>query len=485
MGFDDAGTFEVTTPGQPVSPHTVISSTNFNALVQDLAEGLSTAICRDGQSTVSANIPMNAKKFTGLAAGTARTDSASLANIQDGTGVYVATVGGTADAITLTPSPAITAYAAGQTFRFIASGANTTAVTVAVSGLAGPKDVTKNGSTALVAGDIPSGTMVEITYDGTRFILGTIGRAYLPITGGTLTGNLTVGGHLLFTDATYDIGASGATRPRHLYMTGDLLLSAGNLSGRAAPGGHLFGLTISNSGVDATNDIVVAVGSATTEAVANARNLQNLTSALTKQLDAAWAVGTNAGMLDTGSIANTTYHIFLIARGDTGVVDVLASTSASSPTMPTNYTQKRRIGSIIRSGATILPFTQDGDFFQLNTPVLDIDATNPGTSAVTRTLTVPVGVNVRASLIMALVPHATNDTILYLSDLATVDLAPSGTAAPLGHLYNQNATSRTHGSVVVRTNTSAQIRSRVNTSDGSTVVKILTVGWFDRRGQDA
>jgi len=37
--------------------------------------------------------------------------------------------------------------------------------------------------------------------------------AYLPITGGTLTGNL------LFTDATYDIGASGATRPRDLFLS--------------------------------------------------------------------------------------------------------------------------------------------------------------------------------------------------------------------------------------------------------------------------
>jgi len=39
---------------------------------------------------------------------------------------------------------------------------------------------------------------------------------YLPLTGGTLTGNL------LFTDATYDIGASGATRPRDIYLSRNL-----------------------------------------------------------------------------------------------------------------------------------------------------------------------------------------------------------------------------------------------------------------------
>ena len=39
-------------------------------------------------------------------------------------------------------------------------------------------------------------------------------------TGGLTTGaSSTLGGHLLFTDATYDIGASGATRPRDLYLS--------------------------------------------------------------------------------------------------------------------------------------------------------------------------------------------------------------------------------------------------------------------------
>jgi len=491
MGFDGAGTFEITTPGQPVSPHTVISSTNFNSLTQDLAAGISTAICRDGQSTVTANIPMNAKKFTGLAAGSARTDSANLSNIQDGSGIYCGTAGGTADAITLSPSPAITAYAAGQTFRFISSGANTGAVTVAVSSLAGPKAITKNGATALVAGDIPSGAMVEITYDGTRFILGTTGAgSYLPLAGGTVTGALTVAatttlqGDLLFTDDTYSIGALNTTRPKNMYLSGNLDIK-GNLSSRAASGGHLFGLTLSNSGVDAVNDIVVAVGEACSDNAIISRNQYFLQSSLTKQLDAAWAVGTNAGMLDTGSIANTTYHIYLIMRGDTGVVDVLASTSASAPTMPANYSDKRRIGSIIRSGGTILPFTQDGDLFLLTTPVLDVDTTNPGTSAVTPTLTVPAGIRVRAMLNIWW--ESTSDATfdhLYVSDPAATDQAPSITAAPLAQ-FTANSNVDAMGQLIVRTNTSRQVRYRANVSTASTIVRIATLGWFDRRGKDA
>jgi hypothetical protein len=173
MSYNGSGVFVVNSSGQPVVASTLITAATFNAFTADAATGLSTAILKDGTQTVTADIPFNNKKLTGVAPGTLRTDAASLATIQDGTGVYVGTVGGTADVITLTASPAITAYAAGQTFRFIASGANTTNVTVAINGLAA-KAITKNGTTALVAGDIPAAMIVEMTYDGTRFILGTV-----------------------------------------------------------------------------------------------------------------------------------------------------------------------------------------------------------------------------------------------------------------------------------------------------------------------
>lgn len=113
---------------------------------------------------------MNGYKLTGVGVATNRTDAASIANIQDGTGVYVSSVGGTANAITLTVSPAISAYALGQTFRFISIAANTGAATVAISGLAA-KNIIRAGSEALSAGDIPVAGLVQLTYDGTQFLL--------------------------------------------------------------------------------------------------------------------------------------------------------------------------------------------------------------------------------------------------------------------------------------------------------------------------
>lgn len=80
MAFNGSGLFQINTAGQPVVSGTTISSSVFNALTGDLATGLSTCITKDGQTTVTANIPMSGFKFTGLAIGTSNTDSARVDN---------------------------------------------------------------------------------------------------------------------------------------------------------------------------------------------------------------------------------------------------------------------------------------------------------------------------------------------------------------------------------------------------------------------
>jgi hypothetical protein len=168
MARNGSGVYAPPASDFPAVTGTAIDSTKFNNVINDIATALTGSLACNGESVLTANFAMGAYKITGLGAATARTDGASLANVQDGTGVYVGTVGGTADAITLTASPAITGYSAGQRFSFISSGANTTATTVNVSSV-GVKSVTKYGSTALAAGDIANGALVTIVYDGTRF----------------------------------------------------------------------------------------------------------------------------------------------------------------------------------------------------------------------------------------------------------------------------------------------------------------------------
>ena len=77
MSYNGSGTFNINTAGQPVVTGTVISSTAFNALTADLGTGLSTAITKNGQTTVTANIPFNGYKLTGIAVATASGDALS------------------------------------------------------------------------------------------------------------------------------------------------------------------------------------------------------------------------------------------------------------------------------------------------------------------------------------------------------------------------------------------------------------------------
>ena len=167
MSFNGSGTFQINTTGQPVVSGTTISSTAFNALTADLATGLSTCITKDGQTTPTANIPMGNNKITGLAVGTVATDAATLGQVQSTAAKLLTSVSG-ADTITAAGSPSVASYVAGQMFYFVAAGDNTGAVTINIDSL-GAKSVTRDGAVALAAGDIKSGEVVVIVYDGTRF----------------------------------------------------------------------------------------------------------------------------------------------------------------------------------------------------------------------------------------------------------------------------------------------------------------------------
>ncbi len=135
----------------------------------DIAAEITNSVAKDGQTTMTGNLKMGNNKVTGMANGTARTDATAIAQLQDNTATYMTSTG-SADAYVLTPSPAITAYAAGQSFIFKANFSNSSATTVAISGLTA-KAVKKNISSALEANDIQSGQLVIIAYDGTNFQL--------------------------------------------------------------------------------------------------------------------------------------------------------------------------------------------------------------------------------------------------------------------------------------------------------------------------
>lgn len=118
-----------------------------------------------------------------------------------------ATSGGTANAQTLTYAVAPTALVTGDVFAFFAGATNTSTLTLNVNGL-GAKAVQIAGA-ALAGGEVVSGTIVEVCYDGTAFqiIGGTNNSATILRTSYTAAGSvpvnsrqiITLGGNAFFT----------------------------------------------------------------------------------------------------------------------------------------------------------------------------------------------------------------------------------------------------------------------------------------------
>lgn len=209
---------------------------------------------------------------------------------------------------------------------------------------------------------------------------------------------------------------------------------------------------------------------------------QYIVSALTKQIDANWAVGDNAGGLDTGTVAaDTTYHCFAIYDSTNIVSDYIFSLSATSPTLPGTYDKKRRVGSVITDGsANILNFVQDGKRFYFESPVSDFSQTTLPTAVQTITMTTPIGI-VTTPIMNVFFGSATlgssTRTIIF-TEVGQPDLAPSGSLFDIRVDQGSNEIEGTTTLVnSTRTDTSSQIRYRVSTTGIS--MTIMTRGWTD------
>lgn len=140
----------------------------------NFASGLTQCITKDGQTTITANLPMAGFKHTGVGAATAVDQYVTLAQAGNSAGSWVGTFGGTADALTATsPIAAFTAYAAGMTVvGMTGAGANTGAMTINVDGL-GVKNILKRGGAAMTAADVAATSLLMLVYNGTSFYVAT------------------------------------------------------------------------------------------------------------------------------------------------------------------------------------------------------------------------------------------------------------------------------------------------------------------------
>lgn len=189
---------------------------------------------------------------------------------------------------------------------------------------------------------------------------------------------------------------------------------------------------------------------------------------------------TGANGLDTGSLANSTwYHVFAIGKTD-GTVARLASTSAGSPTLPSGYTLKRRLGSFRTNGsAQIVAFSQNGDQFLWTTPQVVLNDTGVAfpTSLTNLTMVVPTGVVVDAIV----AGNFGSNTLLRIVISA---LAQTGASAST---HMNTAASSGGGTLFgpVRTDTSGRIQWIASGAGTDQTRIISTHGWIDRRGRDS
>jgi hypothetical protein len=287
--------------------------------------------------------------------------------------------------------------------------------------------------------------------------------------GGTTAGITVVDGNGTTINGVTSLTLAGPT------VTG----SSPNATATLVPRGYIDGLQIT---VASTTSFAASAGQATSS---DGTAVMNLASAITKLTGGTWVAGNNQNGLDTGTIANsTTYHAYLIFNPSTLVTDVLFSTNATTPSLPSGFTKFRRIFSFYTGASTapLVTVIQNGDRFDLGTPIQDTLGTPGVTTALTQTLSVPTGIVVEAILSGFLLDATGSNTALYLSSLAQTNVAAG---AGLAMTTEQGAAAATglgtYSGFRVITDTAAGIRRRVSTTTAQ--ILIVTNGWIDRRGK--
>ena len=330
-----------------------ITASRFDTELDGMATGLSNCITKDGQTTITANIPLNSNKLTGVGNGTARTDTINVGQVQDNQFLYLGTTSGSADAYTLAPSPAITAYAATQQFTAKISATNlTTTPYLQISLIASP-------TTTAVIKKL-SATKTEIAVETSDLLINGIYN---------FKRNSTNDAWIVLNPekAFYDLTNSTLSNP----------------------------ITIANNATDVNNDIDFLTG---------------ITTIMVKRLDATWSAGTNQGGLLNGTAVpkaiNSTYHCYKIYNPATGVEDFAfllgVAGTAPDPTsvLPSGFTKFQRRGSVMTDGSgNIRGFTQIGNDFSWKAEIYDLTGVSQASASETlRTLTLPAGISTRVCI---------------------------------------------------------------------------------------
>lgn len=242
------------------------------------------------------------------------------------------------------------------------------------------------------------------------------------------------------------------------------------------------GLIMTRDAGDTDHDINVTSGE-----VRDASNVDNIiiASARIKQADAAWAAGSAAGGMFTGSAlaVSTLYSVWVIKNPSTGAQDIGFDQSFTSPTLPSGYTLKRRIGAFLTDASSnIRAFIQSGPYFRLVSPFNDVnDSTITHNTFEIATLSCPP--NALAHITgRAYNDGATNTANPYIRTKGAED--PASTEYSWVTASNGAVGCSAQGNGFVLVDAERKVEYAAHESGGTSIVSIIIHGWYDI-GRDA
>jgi len=372
----------------------------------------------------------------------------SLADFDPRPTSFWGTTVGTADAFTLTADPDVSSYSSTQTFFFACHLDNNAGATLAVinstetlSALTLKKYDGAGSKVDLEDGDLQAGQTYSARNDGTDIII--LGKN--PAT-------------------TSNKGISLLPNP----------------------------ITVLN-GTDTDHDIDFTAG----VFQFNDGSGQSIASALTKQIDATWAAGDDAGGLaDALTLAiDTTYHMFALSNEAGSSTDFGFDTSltavnllADSAVISAGLTKYKRIASCITDGSSNIlngsyHFNPDGSYnFKFSNPINDVLDTNPGTSAQVNTMSTPTGLQVKWNGVFTMFDDSPDaNTYGLMTSTQDANITPTFSSH---HIFIPTIAGSANfvGSVCppdIYTNTSSQTRYRISASTADHDVYLITTGWSE------
>jgi hypothetical protein len=231
--------------------------------------------------------------------------------------------------------------------------------------------------------------------------------------------------------------------------------------------------TIANNATDAEHDLDIGAARIWVSDGTDER-LVDFTAQV-KRIDASWAAGTNQGGLDTGTVANSTwYYVWAIYNPTTDAAGYLLSASPTSPTMPSGYDYKVRIGEVVtNSSGSIRAFVQNGDKFSfLDFPAWDLNTTSPSVSP--------------SNLVTVSAPRysTTVEVLFILQRTSTASTGYVNHVAATGGAYQINSVSANFTTFVFYPvcDSSGRIQCWADSSSGWTFFLLAAKGWRSIRG---